>query len=164
MEKQAHQITENMLAVGLSANLGAVERIDVVEHEKPHVLEIRDGAVMGKDPASVMKRMRVFEAGRPDGRAAHVGDDGSGIDARRDLAEVFAVIGGPGAFLDLRHPVRIVGDPPAMTVHHSGEIGPGLLHKGVLGLDESAFDPRGFAGMHGVEPAHHRASLVEVTA
>ena len=152
------QVVEDMLAVGDALDVVAQQRIDMVDHQVAHAVEIGHRAVMGENPASVLEGMRVLQRGAADGRLADMGDHGVGIDAGRRLAKMLAMPGRPGLFLDHRHGVAIVGHPPAMAVHQPLGVALALLHQGVLRMHEAAFDPGGFVGAHCIEAAHWRVS------
>ena len=72
-----------MFAISRTLDVISEQRVDFGNHPVANLQEVRDRAVMGKNPASVAERMGVFNGMLSNRRPAHMRHDRVCVDPRR---------------------------------------------------------------------------------
>ncbi len=138
----------------MAANFASVQFVHFLQNPEADLFETGGRAIVREDPAPVMEGMRVFKTRRPDGRTAHMRDDGARIDLGGGTCAMLAMKCGPSLFFDDRQAVGVVGDTPPVAMHRSFHDAFALHHERVLRPDQPVFDASRRVGVQGIETAY----------
>ena len=125
---------EDMLAVGFALDCCAVLWRHHRQHLRTQLVEAREGAVVHEGPAPVAERVGVLQSHSADRRPPHVRQNGLGIGAAGDTAEIRVVNGRFRLSHSLQPAVLVKRQAPSVEMACAAVVPIALDDQGVLGM------------------------------
>ena len=151
---EAEEIAKNMLAIRLALYRLAMPGTHMIKQNRFYRGETGDGAIMGKHPFSVTKRVSVFNSRTTHGCPAHMSNDKARIGPRCSSRKMLAVIGSPGLTFYVGAVFVKCGNAPAMCMVIAGKIRKALGDKSILRMHKRAFHLGRLGSVKSIESAH----------